>query len=88
MRRIALSLLALGCVLLVGCQKAEKNEPATTSAPATPQAQTPTPSASTASAEDDSIPTEEDFEDEAEQKISAQNADDELDKLEKEISAN
>lgn len=87
MRPFAPCLAAVACVLLLGCQKAEKSEPASTSA-ASSATTTPQPATSTASADDDSIPTEEDFEDEAEQKITAQNADDELDKLEKEISAN
>jgi hypothetical protein len=44
------------------------------------------PAASGASDDGEGIATEEDFEDEAEQKINPQNADEELDKLEKEIT--
>lgn len=73
---------ALVVVLATGCDKTDK--PAgDTQPPATPSA---SPAASTASDDGEGVTTEEDFEDEAEQKITRQNADEELDKLEKEIS--
>jgi hypothetical protein len=83
----------LSCVALCGlfaCEK-PKDEPspsAPTGAAPTTQA-TPSASAAAVGANNDDgegIPTEEDFEDEAEQKITSQNAADELDKLEREIS--
>ena len=75
-------LLALGAL---ACDKpAEKTS--TTTQPATSGAATGSPT-STVAAGDEGVATEEDFEDEAEQKITAQNAEDELDKLEKEIGA-
>ncbi|MBK8994886.1 MAG: hypothetical protein IPM35_03925 [Myxococcales bacterium] len=80
----ALLALTLVCLCLPAC---EKKEPAPSSA-ATTAATTAAPTAASAQASDDGegMPTEEDFEDEAEQKISAQNAEEELDKLEKEIA--
>jgi hypothetical protein len=82
-------LLGLG-LCLFGCEKKESPPAANTGAVATP---TSTPAATSAVAanagnpdDGEGIPTEEDFEDEAEQKITSQNADAELDKLEKEIS--
>lgn len=79
----ALLALTLACLCLPACEK--KDAPAASTA--TPAA-TAAPSAASARVGDDGegLPTEEDFEDEAEQKISAQNAEEELDKLEKEIS--
>lgn len=80
------------CLLLcgmVGCEEKPKAGPTTTAPTTTPA--TPTASATTVASagnpsDGEGIPTEEDFEDEAEQKITSQNADDELDKLEREIS--
>jgi hypothetical protein len=70
-------------LLATACNKSEKPS-GETQAAATPAA-SPAGSA-TASDDGEGIATEEDFEDEAEQKITRQNADEELDKLEKEIS--
>jgi len=81
MTRLAL-FLPLALLLLPSCEKKE-----------TPAQSTAAPSAAPVAAgsgqpgsDGEGLPTEEDFEDEAEQKISAQNAEEELDKLEKEIS--
>ncbi len=76
------TILIAASLLAFGCQKKDKTE-GTTSTPTTAAA----PATSAVASADDAIPTEEDFEDEAEQKVTAQNADDELDKLEKEITA-
>ncbi len=85
-----LTWLVLGAaVALAACDKKEDASPsksdmsgATTTAPTTSAAATET----TAAAEDgEGLPTEADFENEAEQKITAANMEDELDKLEKEI---
>jgi hypothetical protein len=69
-------LLALG---LLSCDKPPEK---TSTQPASSTGAT---AAATPAAGDEGVATEEDFEDEAEQKITAQNAEDELDKLEKEI---
>ncbi|GMV13199.1 MAG: hypothetical protein HS104_11150 [Polyangiaceae bacterium] len=83
MTRTLLALM-LACLCVPACEK--KETPAASTA--TPAATTAAPTAASARVGDDGegLPTEEDFEDEAEQKISAQNAEEELDKLEKEIS--
>jgi hypothetical protein len=80
------------CASLLGalaCEK-PKDEPTTAptgAAPTTAPTPTTTTVASAGNPDDgEGIPTEEDFEDEAEQKITSQNAADELDKLEKEIA--
>ncbi len=80
----ALVALTLLCLCLPACEK--KETPAASTA--APVATTAAPTTASAQASDDGegMPIEEDFEDEAEQKITAQNADEELDKLEKEIS--
>ncbi len=82
--------IALALGLCVACdKKPETTSTTTTTAPVKPAAPAAAPSAEakTSPADDgEGLPTEEDFEDEAEQKISAQNADEELDKLEKEIA--
>ncbi len=74
--------LCLIAVPLAACEKKETPAAASGSsaaaAPASPQA--------SAAGDRDDLALEEDFEDEAEQKISSQNAESELDKLEKEIS--
>jgi hypothetical protein len=83
MKRLAFALACLA--LLAACNK-DKPEPSA-SAPAAPATTAAPPQASVASGSDQAgVPTEEDYEDEAEQKITAENADQELDKLEKEIS--
>lgn len=76
--------LALCCIAvpLWACEK--KETPATVTPPASVAA--PPPASAAAAADRDDLSLEEDFEDEAEQKISSQNAEAELDKLEKEIS--
>lgn len=87
--------LILLTAVLAGCKK---EEPATTNPMEPPSAPAATvapsiaaPSAasanmpSSASAEGDSLPTEEDFEDEVNRTITSKNLDEELDKLEKEI---
>ena len=58
--------------------------PAVSAAPTAPSATTPAPSASAATAEP---PTEEDFENEANDQVSAKTLDAQLDALEKEIKA-
>lgn len=81
------------CLALCGsvaCEEKPTTAPSTT-APTTTTPATPTTSATTVASagnpdDGEGIPTEEDFEDEAEQKITSQNANDELDKLEREIS--
>ncbi|MEZ4227132.1 MAG: hypothetical protein R3B13_39705 [Polyangiaceae bacterium] len=70
-----------------GCEKKEEPTPAAAPAPAASIA-APSDTAGaepTAAADEGDIPTEEDFEDEAEQQITASNLESELDKLEKEI---
>ncbi len=78
----ALALLSL----FVGCEK--KETPPTGDTRAATAATSAAMANATTAGDDDGagIPTEEDFEDEAEQKITSANADEELDKLEKEIS--
>lgn len=71
-----LAAAALAALALSACDKTEP-APGTTGTTATGPKTT---------VSDDAIATEEDFEDEAEQQISAQNVEDELDKLEKEIT--
>jgi hypothetical protein len=86
------SLLTLSLALLItaGCDKAE----APTPPPAPPPpAAAPAPTVDVPGAEpktavaDDQVPTEEDFENEATQRITPQNQTAALDQLEKEISA-
>ncbi len=79
--------VALCSLVMVGaCSKDEAK-------PEAPAASAPTPPASAPVAQapvgprDDEIPTEEDFEAEASQLLSASNLEAELDKLEKEIDA-
>lgn len=76
---------AVSCVLLlgaVGCSKKDKASAQASNDPA-PAGASAAPAASVA---DSQIPTEEDYEEEAAQKVTAQNMDDQLDKLEKEIN--
>jgi hypothetical protein len=86
-------LCALAALFVVGCEK--KEEPAATAPPAPsaqakPTAELPRPPVGIAPAEppadEDDLATAEDFEDAAEQEISATNVDSEVDKLEKEIA--
>ena len=90
--RILLSTLAVAATLFA-CSKQEPPAPAATPTPSAsvvaspasaPSAVTPPPSASAATAEP---PTEEDFEDEASDKITVKTLDAQLDALEKEIQA-
>jgi hypothetical protein len=84
------------CVLALSVGVAacdRKDEPGAT--PSTPATATPAPgdqsgatTPATAQVDQGEIPTEADFEEEAEQKITAENLKEELDKLEKEIEAN
>ncbi len=82
------------CVLaaalaLVACDKQEEPTRATTPAtPATTAGQADKSGATepaSVQADDSDVPTEQDFEDEAQQKVSSKNLEEELDKLEKEI---
>jgi len=84
-------LLTLGLALMItaGCETTKAPPPAPTPAPAP----APTPVISVPGAEpktvlaDDQLPTEEDFENEAEQSITTANRAAALDQLEKEIGA-
>lgn len=79
--------LALFGLSLAACEKKETPPPAASAASPTSPTSPAATTVAAATAEDrDEMPVEEDFEDEAEQKITAQNAEAELDKLEKEIS--
>ena len=85
--------LALGFTLLAlaACSKKEPPappapEPTPTVAAPVASAPAPEPSAATAAAPD--VPVEEDFEDEANQTVTSQTLDAQLDALEKEIKAN
>ncbi len=76
--------VALGSALLllavVGCSKKDNANAAPAGAQGSAAAASPA-----ASVADSQIPTEEDYEEEAAQKVTAQNMDDQLDQLEKEI---
>ena len=88
------SLFALLIAGTVACSKQEPPAPAAPPAesavPAAPSAvatvEAPAPSAS-AAASDTDMPVEEDFEDEANQKVTASSLDSQLDALEKEIQS-
>jgi hypothetical protein len=83
--RAALGLVALA-LALGACDKQEEPRQTTPTSPAAQGDKSGTTEPASAQAEDSAdIPTEQDFEEEAEQKITAQNLDEELDKLEKEI---
>jgi hypothetical protein len=83
--------IALIALCAVGCErKSEPPPPAATVAtpstePAQPAAPAAAPLGAAAPAPADGIPTEEDFEEQAEREISAANLEAELDKLEREI---
>jgi len=81
MRTLTALTILFGLGLLSSCDKPADKTSSTTSSsqPAGSGASAP------AAAGDEGVATEEDFEDEAEQKITSSNAEDELDKLEKEI---
>ncbi len=84
MKRLALMGLAMSLAGL-GCSKKEEATPAPTAAPAPSAAATTATDESPATDDSEDIPTEQDFEDEAEQQITASNLETELDALEKEI---
>jgi hypothetical protein len=79
---------ALALALVLGaCDKQDEPRPTTSTSPS-PAADDKSGTTEPASAQVDDtadIPTEQDFEEEAEQQITAQNLEEELDKLEKEI---
>ncbi len=79
MKRLALAAAVL-VALVAGCHKDNAG-----TAPSDNSAPTSAGAPSAIAADSEEIPTEADFEDEADQKVTAQNLDDELDKLEKEI---
>ncbi len=79
MKRIAV----VCCVLLLGAIGCSKKKTSNTSPTSADSAAAASPASSV---NDSQIPTEEDFEEEAAQKVTAQNMDDQLDKLEKEIN--
>jgi len=96
-KRISIALLLPLVVALSGCKKSEpepQSEPEKTAEvakPAEPEPEKAEPARDTSLPETevtDGIPTEEDYEDEAEKVITADNLEAELDKLEAEISAN
>lgn len=82
-KTLALGVLGLS-LALVGCE--EKKEPAPAAAPAKPAAEVkPVAQKAPEPVALDSIPTEEDFEEEAQKEVTAENLDQQLDSLEKEI---
>jgi len=84
-RSIALIVLSL---CFAACEKKEEPKPTTAATAAAPTAADPasaTEPASASAGDTAELPTEQDFEDEAERTITAENLDSELDKLEKEI---
>jgi hypothetical protein len=90
--RTLLGLLLAGCLAVTACKKKEETEelptPLPSTAPVATAAPAPTPEpAATAAADPQDIPTVEDFEEEAAEDITPSNMEDELDKLEKEITA-
>jgi len=86
MKRCALILAFMG--LALACSKSRTEVAPTAASSSAMQAQAPalTSAEPTTRVADDVVPTEEDFEEEAEHKITAQNLEAELDQLEKEIS--
>ena len=68
--------------MLSSCDKKPDDKSASTTSTSQPAG---SGASAPAAAGDEGVATEEDFEDEAEQKITSSNAQDELDKLEKEI---
>jgi hypothetical protein len=90
--RVLFSVLLAGALAATACKKKEEAEelptPLPSTAPVQPAAPAPTPEpAPVATAEAQEIPTAEDFEEEAAEDITPNNMEDELDKLEKEITA-
>jgi hypothetical protein len=96
-QRISIALLLLLVLPVAGCKKSEpepQSEPEKTAEvakPAEPEPEEAAPARDTslpATEVTDGIPTEEDYEEEAEKAVTADNLEAELDKLEAEISAN
>ncbi len=86
--------LVLAALALIACQKSEdtaassKTETAETpKVEATAPAAAAAPTATAPEIDLETLPTEEDFEDEAEKEITSQNLEKKLDELEKEIAA-
>jgi hypothetical protein len=80
-------LIGAAALLLLGCEQ-KTEAPAGAPASPTSKAATTAPAAATTAAQaaaDDDLPTESDFEEEAEKNITADNLDAEIDKLDKEI---
>ena len=91
MKKLIIVICSAALVALGACKKNEEpaptTEPAKTEAPAPTPAATTTATATAAAEENDGLEIEQDFEDKAEQEVTAQNLDAELDKVEKEIAA-
>jgi hypothetical protein len=84
-RKFLLLLAILG--LTAACEKQEEPQAAPTAETTAQAAPTPTPAAAVAQIDLETLPTEEQFEDEAEKEITSDNLEQKLDELEKEISA-
>jgi hypothetical protein len=83
--RATISLVAIA-LALGACDKQDEPKQSSPSTPAAQGDKSGATEPASAQADDTAdIPTQQDFEDEAEQQITAQNLEDELDKLEKEI---
>ena len=85
-----LSSLGAAALALLACQKQEDAKPSTTETAETPKVEATTQAAAQPTAPEidlETLPTEEDFEDEAEKEITSQNLEKKLDELEKEIAA-
>jgi hypothetical protein len=84
-------LLSLAILSIAACEKKEEaSTPTAEASAATTAAPEPTPAAAVAAAPQidlETLPTEEDFEEEAEKEITPVNLEKKLDDLEKEISA-
>jgi len=80
--------VALVLVLFVACKKEEPPAPSqVTVVPPAEPAPAPTPTPAEATVDLESVPLEEDFEDEAEKELTVANLPKKLDELEKEIDA-
>jgi hypothetical protein len=82
--RFTIIVAALVALAVSGCQDKPDTPAASQPASASPRQASPA-STSAAALADDAVPTEEDFEQEAEKEISEANLEGELEKLEKEI---
>jgi hypothetical protein len=90
MKRCWLQLVGPGLLLCFGCSRSSgEPSPSPSSAPLTAPTATPAPGpeASAASPSDSPVLTPEDVEDAAEHRITEQNLESELDRLEREIQA-